>query len=109
MDKCKKNPKIMQGDDFELIENLPKNGIKHQLIFDDSCEEVTNFEQFAKISNAGIHKELNEIYIEHDLIHQCKLGRDVKVTTYTHSLVHVRERWFTNEYISSTTSSRIPN
>ena len=60
----------MQGVNFELIENVPNNGTEHQLIFDDSCDQTTNFKQFVKISSAGRHKELNEIYIKHDLIHQ---------------------------------------
>ena len=32
-----KNLTFIQGVDFELIENLPNNGTKSLLIFDDSC------------------------------------------------------------------------
>ena len=38
----RKNLKFIQGVDFELIEILPKNGTKYLLIFDDSCEEISN-------------------------------------------------------------------
>ena len=45
-------------------------------IFDDSCEKVSNSKQFVKIATAGRHRELNTIYIKHNLFHQGKLGRD---------------------------------
>ena len=38
----RKNVKFIQGVDFELIENLPNNGTKYLLIFDDSCVEISN-------------------------------------------------------------------
>ena len=44
----RKNLKFIQGVDFELIENLPNNGTKYLLIFDDSCEEILNSKQFVK-------------------------------------------------------------
>ena len=37
----RKNLKFIQGVDFELID-LPNNGTKYLLIFDDSCEEISN-------------------------------------------------------------------
>ena len=33
----RKNLKFIQRVDFDLIENLPKNGTNYLLIFDDSC------------------------------------------------------------------------
>ena len=75
----RKNHKFIQGVDFYLIENLPKNGSKYLLIFDDSCEEISNSKQFVKISAAGRHRGLNTIYIKHNLFHQRKLGRDVEL------------------------------
>ena len=40
--------KFFQGVDFDLVENLPNNGTKYLLIFDDSCEEISNSKQFCK-------------------------------------------------------------
>ena len=75
----RKNLKFIQGVDFELIENLPNNGTKYLLIFDDSCEEISNSNQFVKVATAGRHRGLNTIYIKHNLFHQSKLGRDVEL------------------------------
>ena len=74
-----KNLKFIQGVDFELIENIPNNGTKYLLIFDDSFEEISNSKQFVKVATAGRHRGLNTIYIKHNLIHQSKLGRDVEL------------------------------
>ena len=75
----RKNLKFNQGVDFELIENLPNNGTKYLLKFDDSCEEIPNPKQFVKVATAGRHRGLNTIYIEHNLFQQSKLGRDVEL------------------------------
>ena len=75
----RKNLKFIQGVDFELIENLPNNGTKYLLIFDDSCEEISKYKQFVKIATAGRHRGLNTTYIKHNLFHQSKLGRDVEL------------------------------
>ena len=89
----RKNLKFIQGVEFDLIENLPNNRIKYLLIFDDSCEEISNSKQFVKIDTAGRHRGVNTIYIKHNLFQQ--------------SLVQVAEGCFTNQYIKSTTRSRI--
>ena len=75
----RKNLKFIQKEHFDLIEHLPNNGTKYLFIIDDSCEEVTNSNQFVKIATAGRHKGLNTIYIKHNLFHQSKLGRDVEL------------------------------
>ena len=62
-----------------MIENLPDNGAKYLLIFDDSCEEILNSKQFVKTATAGRHRGLNIIYIKHNVFHQNKLGRDVEL------------------------------
>ena len=49
----RKNLKFIQGVDFELIENLPNNGTKYLLIFDDCCEKISNSKQFVKVATAG--------------------------------------------------------
>ena len=46
---------FFQRVDFELIENLPNNGTKQLLVFDDSCEEISNSKQFVKVATAGRH------------------------------------------------------
>ena len=62
-----------------MIENLPKNRTKYLLIFDDTCEEeLSNSKQIVKIVTAERQRELNTIYIKHNLFHQSKLGRDVE-------------------------------
>lgn len=79
MQKKFKNVQFIQGVDFDKIENLPNNGTKYLLIFDDSCEEISNSKQFVKIATAGRHRGLSTIYIKHNLFHQSKLGRDVEL------------------------------
>ena len=64
----RKNLKFIQGVDFDLIENLPNNGTGYLLIFDDSCEEISNSKQFVKIATAGRHRGLNTIYIIFPLV-----------------------------------------
>ena len=73
------NIEFIQGVDFEFIENLPNNGTKYLLIFDDSCEEISSSKQFVKIATAGRHKGLSTIYIKHNLFHQSRLGRDIEL------------------------------
>ena len=75
----RKNLKYIQGVNFELIENLTNNGTRYLLIFDDSCEEISNSKRFVKVATAGRHRGLNTIYNKHNLFHQSKLGRDVEL------------------------------
>ena len=49
----RKNLKFIQGVDYDLIGNLPNNGTKYLLIFDNSCEKISNSKQFVKIATAG--------------------------------------------------------
>ena len=75
----RKNLRFIQGVDFELIENLPKNGTKYLLIFEESCEEISISKQFVNLATAGRHRGLHTIYIKHNLFHQITLGRDVEL------------------------------
>ena len=75
----RKNLKFIQGNDFDLIEKLPNNGIKSLLIFDDSYEETSNSIQYVKIASAGRHRGLKTTYIKHNYFHLSKLGRDVEL------------------------------
>ena len=80
MSKNIKNIQFVQGVDFELIQNLPNNGTKYLLIFDDSCEEISSSKEFVKIATAGRHKGLiSTVYIKHNLFHQSRLGRDIEL------------------------------
>ena len=47
--------------------------IKYLLIFDGSCDEISNSKQFVKVATAGRHRGLNTIYKKHILLHQSKL------------------------------------
>ena len=79
MSKNMKNIEFSQGVDFELIQNLPNNGTKYLLIFDDSCKEISRSKEFEKIATAGRHKGLSTVYIKHNLFHQSRLGRDIEL------------------------------
>ena len=81
-----KNLKFIQVVVFELIENLLKSRKKYLVIFDDSCDEISSSKQFVKITTAGRHRGLSTIYIEHNLFHQSKLGRDVELQN-THKVL----------------------
>ena len=70
---------MVQGVDFDLIENLSKNGTKYWRIFDDSSEKISNSKQIVKIATGGRHRGLNTVYIKHNLFHQSNLGRDVEL------------------------------
>ena len=76
--------KFIEGFGFELIDNLPNNGTKYLLLFDYSCEEISNSKHFVKVATAGRHRGMITVYIKHNLFHQCKLGRDVEL-----QLIHI--------------------
>ena len=79
MQKEIENLEFGRGVNFEFIDSLKNNGTKYLLIFDDSCGEICNSKAFADIATAGRHRGLSTIYIEHNLFHQSKLGRDVEL------------------------------
>ena len=72
---------FIQGVDFELIENLPADGTKYLLIFDDSLDILSKSEKFNEIATAGRHRNLNCVYIKHNLFHKNKTGRDAELQT----------------------------
>ena len=61
---------FIHGLDFELIENLPADGTKYLLIFDDSLESLSKSEKLNEIATAGRHQNLNCVYIKHNLVHK---------------------------------------
>ena len=69
----------MRGVNFEIIDSLKNNCTKYLLIFDDSCEKICNSKALVDIATAGRHRGLSTIYINHNLFHQSKLGRDVEL------------------------------
>ena len=77
MQKVIDNLEFVQGVHFEFINSLKSNGSKNLLIFDDSCSEICNSKEFVDIATAGEHRGFSTVYIEHNLFHQSKLGRDV--------------------------------
>ena len=52
----RENHKFIQGEAFDLVENLPDNKKKHLLVFVDSCEKNSYSQQFLKIATAGRHR-----------------------------------------------------
>ena len=46
---------IIQGVDFELIENLPADGAKDLLMFDDSLDIISKSKKFSAFATAGRH------------------------------------------------------
>ena len=79
MQKEIENLAFVCGVNFEFTDSLKNNGTKYLLIFDDSCEEICNSRALVDIATAGRHRSLSKIYIKHNLFHQSKLGRDVKL------------------------------
>ena len=51
------------------------------LIIDDSCDEIYNDKEFVKLANAGRHKNINVIYIKHNLYQQSKWSRTINLNT----------------------------
>ena len=56
------------------------------LIFDDSCEEISNDKEFVKIATSGRHRKLHVIYVKHNLFHQSKWSRTIDLNT-THIIL----------------------
>ena len=82
---------FIQGVDFELIENLLAEGTKYLLIFDDSLDILSKLETFNAIATAGRHRNLNFVYIKHNLFHKIKTGRDAELQT-THIVLIISPR-----------------
>ena len=51
------------------------------LIIDDTCEEIYNDKEFVKLATAGRHKNINVIYIKHNLYQQSKWSRTIDSNT----------------------------
>ena len=79
MQKEIENLNCVQGVNFEFSDSLKNNGTKYLLIFDGSCEEICNTKALDDIATAGRHRGLSTNYIQHNLFHQSKLGKDVEL------------------------------
>ena len=79
MQKEIENLVFVQGVNFEFNNSLKNNGTKYLLIFDDSCVEICKSKAFVDIATSGRHRGLSTIYINYNLFHQSKLGRDVEL------------------------------
>ena len=102
----RKSLKFIQGVDFDLIANLPNNGTKYLLIFDDSCEEIS-CEEICKNCHCWEPQGTEYKIRQTQFISSKQIMKRCRVKQYTHSLVQVAEGCFTNQYIKSTTRSRI--
>ena len=85
------NLEFVQRVNFEYIDSLKNNATKYLLISDDSCEKICNSKAFVDIATAGRHRGLSTIYIEHNLFHQSKLGRDFELQN-THIVLYKSPR-----------------
>ena len=61
--------------------DITKNLSHCLLIYDDSCEEIFNYNEFVKRATSGRHRKLNVIYVKHNLFHQSKWSRTVDLNT----------------------------
>ena len=52
------------------------------LIFDDSFEDIFNDKEFVKLATAGRHKNINVIYLKHNLYQQSKWSRAIDLNTF---------------------------
>ena len=51
------------------------------LVFDDSCAEMYNNNEFVKLATAGRHKGLDVIYVKHNLFQQNCWSRTIDLNT----------------------------
>ena len=57
--------KFIQGVDFHLIDNLPADGNKYSIIFDDSLDNLSKSTKLNGIATAGRHRNLPCVYINY--------------------------------------------
>ena len=61
------------------------------LIIVDSCGEICNGKEFVKLATAGRHKNINVIYIKHNIYQQSKWSRTIDLNT-THIILFKSSR-----------------
>ena len=80
------NLEFVQGVNFDYKDSLKNNGTKFLLTFDDSLGEICNRKTIFDIATAGRHRRFSTISPRHNLFHQNKLGRDLKLLN-THTVL----------------------
>ena len=73
------NLEFVQGVHFEFINSLKNNCTKYLINFDDSWAAICNYKEYVDIATAGRLRGFSTIYIEHNLLNQSKLGRNVEL------------------------------
>ena len=71
------NIKFVKFNGFDGLRNIEKV----LLVFDDSCEEIYNDDEFVKLATAGRHKGLDVIYVKHNLFQQSRWSRTIDLNT----------------------------
>ena len=70
---------------FETVKFNGFDGLRNienvLLVFDDSCEEIYNDNEFVKLATAGSHKGLDVIYVKHNLFQQSCWSRTIDFNT----------------------------
>ena len=56
------------------------------LVYDDSCEEIFNDQEFVKLATSGRHRRINIIYVKYNLFQQSKWSRTIDLNT-THIIL----------------------
>ena len=71
------------GDTFKIYAKLEFLNILANclLIIDDSCEEFYTDKEFVNLATAGRHKNINVIYIKHNLYQQSNWSRTIDLNT----------------------------
>ena len=92
------------GDTFKKYTNLEllDSLANCLLIIDDSCEEIYNDKEFVKLATAGRHKNINVIYIKHNLYEQSKWSRNNRFEHNTHHFVQISSRYSTSQIFRQT-------
>ena len=79
MQKDIESHEFVPGVNFEFIDPLQNKGTEYLLNFDESVKEICNSKAIIDIDTAARHRGLSTFYIEHNLFHQSKVGRDVQL------------------------------
>ena len=84
-----------------MTENLPNNGTKYLLIFDDSCEEIPNFKPFCRNCHCCVTQGPEYTIHQTNFFSSKQIRKRYRVAKYTHSFVQVTDERLTNQNIKS--------
>ena len=68
---------FVKFDGFDRLRNIGNI----LLVFDDSCEEIYNDKEFAKLATAGRHRGLDVNYVKHNLFQQSRWSQTIDLNT----------------------------